>query len=610
MPVNLSALESKTRLAALVFALALLLTIGLNLALYLQSSREISLQQLQQLRLEANLISYYLSDDPAKVTEITLREILQRNAISAAAAVYSSDGKQTAAAIWPGLPGEITQFLTESYNARLLTEATDQDASARVEGNYEIAEKRLQNSAMLVVVKPRSGSSFPLTLYAFSYQLVALIFGFGLVFVVARWMLRPYRRIVKAAQASPVHPSSARNESEFVVETFQALIKQLQSKERELAELHSQERRRAERSERFSERLIASIPSGLVSVNSRGIVTSANPPVMDLLGHLKADTSSLSLAAAAVTGSPTDFRDFLVASPRMIELISECLATGMTYKREVVEITHSDGNVRHLGLSISPVLDAASRPEGALCLMTDLTEVIELRERMKLQENLANLGEMAAGLAHEFKNSLATIQGYIQLLEIQYVSFDTKERREQTLQATLNEVRLLSRLVTDFLNFAKPQSLSFSEVDLRAMIDDCVSEVEPLLIQSRISIKVTGEFPPISGDEVLLRRAISNLIRNAAEAIDPTSSVRQIEITCSTDSGKARRYAHLRIQDTGHGIPPEDIPRIFIPFFTTKARGYGIGLAIVQKIIMAHGGSVLVERSDSSGTIFHCRMPT
>jgi PAS domain S-box-containing protein len=607
--INFSALESKTRLAAFAFALALLLTIGLNLALYLQSSSEISSQQMNQLRLEADLISYLLPEDLSKVTESTLREILQRNAISATVAIYSPDQKRIIKTSSIGESPETSRLLPDLHTPKPPDTTAGQEPHIRREGNHEVAEKKLRGSATLVLVKPRTGTSYPITLYALSYQLVALIFGFGLAFLVVRWLLRPYRRIVKAAQASPVHPSSSRNESEFVVETFQALIKQLQAKERELAELHSLEKRRAERSERFSERLIANIPSGLVSVDFRGIVTSANPPVMELLGHLKADTSSLSAAAAAIIGATTNFKDFLNASPRMIELISDCLRSGKSYKREVVDITHSDGNVRHLGLSISPILDSSAKPEGALCLMTDLTEVIDLRERMKLQENLANLGEMAAGLAHEFKNSLATIQGYIQLIEIQDVRSTTKEERNQTLQATLNEVRLLARLVTDFLNFARPQSLSFSDVDLRSLVDDCITEVKPLLMQSGIRLNLKGEFPVISGDEILLRRSISNLIRNAAEAIDPQSPLRQIEITCSLDTGKAKQYAHLRIRDTGHGIAPEDMNRIFIPFFTTKSRGYGIGLAIVQKIIMAHGGSVTVEKSDNSGTIFHCRLP-
>src|SRR5215208_177436 len=108
----------------------------------------------------------------------------------------------------------------------------------------------------------------PSIIYIFSYQIIALIFGLGLMFFIVRWLLRPYRRMVEAAQSSPIHASSAKSESEFVVETFQALVEQLQTKERELAQLHALERSRAERSERLSERLIASIPSGLVTVDS------------------------------------------------------------------------------------------------------------------------------------------------------------------------------------------------------------------------------------------------------------------------------------------------------------------------------------------------------
>jgi signal transduction histidine kinase len=272
-------------------------------------------------------------------------------------------------------------------------------------------------------------------------------------------------------------------------------------------------------------------------------------------------------------------------------------------------VTLSDGRVRHLGLSISPITDTERAIEGALCMMTDLTEVIELRERMKLQESLANLGEMAAGLAHEFKNSLATIHGYVQLLDAHGDSAASEERRHATLDGTLNEVRLLARLVTDFLNFARPQTLTLSQISLRSIIDDCASEISSQLIDKQIELRVEGDFPDLPGDETLLRSAFSNLVRNAIEALDVDSTPRLISITGSNDAGADRRYANIRISDTGTGISATDLHRIFIPFFTTKSRGYGIGLAIVQKILVAHGGDVAVEKSDSSGTVFRCRLP-
>src|SRR6185295_17791476 len=120
---------------------------------------------------------------------------------------------------------------------------------------------------------------------------------------------------------------------------------------------------------------------------------------------------------------------------RLVEMISKCLESGKAFRREEVNVRLADGRVRYLGLSISPIADASHNIEGALCLLTDITEVLELRERMKLQENLASLGEMAAGLAHEFKNSLATIQGYVQLLEVQLAARSSNDQRE-TLDST------------------------------------------------------------------------------------------------------------------------------------------------------------------------------
>jgi signal transduction histidine kinase len=452
----------------------------------------------------------------------------------------------------------------------------------------------------------------PIIVYLFSSQIIALVFGIAMVFLLARWLLRPYRRMVEAARGSPVRASAAMTEGEFVAQTFQALVERLQANEKELAGLHALERRRAERSERFSERLVANIPSGLITVDSRGLVTSANAHAMKIFGMGEPVTNSTS-ARRFHTGelmSPlVDYRSFFTCSTQIAAMISESLDRAANFRREEVEVVLSDGRTRRIGLSVSPICDAAQNVEGALCLMTDITEVIELRERMKLKDNLASLGEMAAGLAHEFKNSLATIHGYVQLLDAQATGSTPDAERRLTLEAALNEVRLLSKLVTDFLNFARPQDLSLVKVDLRQVVDDCAEEVRSLLLEGSIELRVEGEYPTLAGDESLLKRAFSNLVRNAIEAIDPLSQANVVVITGTIDKRSEPRYAHIRIRDTGGGIAAEDLHRIFIPFFTTKSRGYGIGLALVQKIVVAHGGDVAVEASDASGTVFHCRIP-
>ena len=442
--------------------------------------------------------------------------------------------------------------------------------------------------------------------FLIGYLLVVPLLGLGLVFGLVRWLLKPYRRMVEAARGSPVRPSSAKSESEFVVETFQALVERLQAKEKELEQLHALERDRAERSERFSERLVANIPSGLATIDSVGLVTSVNSHATRIVGATQ--ISGKRIDTGELLSPSVSYREFFLRSPRMIEMIAECLDRGTAFRRGEVEVLLSEGP-RRLGLSITPITDAAQRVEGALCLITDITEVVELRERMKLHENLANLGEMAAGLAHEFKNSLATIHGYVQLLDVQSKPTTLDADRRVTLDAMLNEVRLLTRLVSDFLNFARPQRLNLAPVQLREIIERAAAEVKPQLDDSGIALKLEGQFVKLTADEGLLSRVFVNLLRNAVEAIDSQSSRKLITVEGAVDDASDRRYAHLRVKDTGGGISSEDLPRIFIPFFTTKSRGYGIGLALVQKIMVAHGGDVTVERSNASGTILHCRLP-
>jgi signal transduction histidine kinase len=604
--MNFRAVENKARLAMALFVVALVLTIGLSLALYSQARRDLADQRLRQVKTDSELMASRLSQLTSAPSDALLDEILKNHDIKAHASWYSADRRLLGRASTLERQPEEHLLRPMSATDPRLTQAGKR-AQVEFLGDFDVAQVAGPNGTVLVLATPAESQSSPVIFYVFSYQVVALVFGLGLVFLLARWLLRPYGRMVEAARGSPVLASTARSESEFVVDTFKALVEQLHTKERELAHLHELERRRAERSERFSERLISNIPSGLVTIDSRGTVTSANSQGIKIFSASGSVPDFAIASDGELHSLEVDCATFFAGAPQMVEMISKCLSSGGAFRREEVDVVYPDGRVCHLGLSISPITDASHKIEGALCLMTDLTEVIELRERMKLQESLANLGEMAAGLAHEFKNSLATIHGYVQLLEAQNNSLQTSAN-PATLDATLNEVRLLARLVTDFLNFARPQKLSLSTVELRVMIDECVDEVRSQLSEAGIEIRVHGQFTNIAGDDSMLRRAFVNLLRNAAEAIESHSPEKRIELEGSVDQGR-KRYAHIRICDTGTGISASDLHNIFIPFFTTKDRGYGIGLAIVQKILVAHGGDVSVERSDKNGTVFHCRLP-
>jgi signal transduction histidine kinase len=180
-------------------------------------------------------------------------------------------------------------------------------------------------------------------------------------------------------------------------------------------------------------------------------------------------------------------------------------------------------------------------------------------------------------------------------------------------------------MVTSFLNFARPQPLQLDEVSLDELIADCAGELGSIFQQLKVELVITGSAPAetdgagdssernkllIRADERMLRQALLNLIRNAGEAIPESQSDRRVEVTSSTDRDSAgQHWAVIRIKDTGEGIPAADLQRIFIPFFTTKAMGHGVGLALAHRVITQHGGTLTASNGKEGGAVFSVRLP-
>lgn len=417
------------------------------------------------------------------------------------------------------------------------------------------------------------------------------------IVLLLRWLLRPYRQLVGEAKRAPVaaSPIKPRDEGQFVLETFQTVVAKLQSQQRELEALSARDRARAATAEKFSERIVASVPSGLVAFDATGRATVVNAPARALV---EADGS--------VDGMSV--RELLGRAPELAEMVERCLQTGEVYRREEVMATGSGGQIRRLGATVAPI-DPASEKEGArgaLCLLTDLTEVLQLREQVALKKNLESLGEMSAGLAHEFKNALATLHGYAQLMQ----GFKLDENGLAASAALLQEVRHLSEMVTAFLNFARPQPLDLSDCSLRELIEECAAELRPLFIERRVELALEGDFENVRADERMLRQALLNLLRNAAEAMTEESPERRVSVRGSRQpEATGNVWAVIEIQDTGGGIQTNDLQRIFIPFFTTKTTGHGVGLALAHRVITDHGGTLSAANASPSGAIFKVRLP-
>jgi PAS domain S-box-containing protein len=446
----------------------------------------------------------------------------------------------------------------------------------------------------LVILAPDAATArVPILLTVFILILVVSLLS---IILLLRRLLRPYRQLVGEAERAPVAARSnkGRDEGQFVLETFKSVVAQLQAQQRELEALSAEASARAASAEKFSERIVASVPSGLVAFDATGHATVVNYPARALVeANGEAEGQSV--------------RELLRASPELAEMVEHCLKTGEVYRREEVMTTGANGHVRRLGATVAPIDPTPDQGErGALCLITDLTEVTQLREQVALKNNLESLGEMSAGLAHEFKNALATLHGYAQLM--QRLKLD--ESGQAASSALLQEVRNLSEMVTAFLNFARPQPLDVADVSLRELIEDAAMELRGLYEDRRVELIIEGDFSDVRADERMLRQALLNLLRNAAEAIGEEDARRRITVrgTSKRDTtGKV--WAAIEIQDTGEGIQPNNLQRIFIPFFSTKSKGHGVGLALAHRVITDHGGTLTAANAPEGGAVFTVKLP-
>jgi PAS domain S-box-containing protein len=417
--------------------------------------------------------------------------------------------------------------------------------------------------------------------------LIVLLSGAVVIVAMARHYF--HRNSMSPAGSSAETPRSD-NPAAFMTASMQAVIKKLKEQEKELEALHRAERERAQQTERMSEAVTRNMPAGLLLVNSTGLITSANPAAEAALG-----VKSLAYRRSS---------EVLGTGSRLSELVAGCLEHGRTFRREEVEYLTPSHELRQLGVTISPIQNNANEITGAICLLSDLTELAALQKQIHMKENLAALGELSAGIAHEFKNALATISGYAQMIRSEArPGTDLHEHGELILRQT----RSLTHVVTEFLKFARPLELADEQVSLSPMIEQIVAEISEVV--PGVPFVILGEFGEVSGDDALLRQAILNLARNAAEAATDNPAGGRVILRGEIDKSGPLQGLRISITDNGPGIPSEALTKIFMPFYTTKANGTGLGLAVVQKIIVQHGGSIEARNQAQGGAEFIVWLP-
>jgi two-component system sensor histidine kinase AtoS len=364
----------------------------------------------------------------------------------------------------------------------------------------------------------------------------------------------------------------------FVVDTFHDLVAKLKENEKELERLKAFAEEKAGRMEAYNENILQSVPSGVVSVDNSLKIKSVNQAAERILG--------------------VDSREIIKRN--FNEVFNEPLTALIKDNRTVsrVEYQYVTSDRRHiwLGITTSQLKNAEGEKIGLIFVFTDLTDIKALQAEVELKQRLSQLGEMSAGISHELRNSMSVISGYAKLLG---KKADTSMM--STVDAISAEIDNMNKIISELLAFAKPTVLNTERVDLNRLVEETAASVTGNSNALKVSMNL-HETVSINGDEVLLRQALTNLFVNAAEAMPGGGSL-EIELN------RVRNKAEIRIRDTGHGLPEDIRQKIFLPFFTTKDEGTGFGLALVQKIIVSHGGNIEVESKDGEGTTFRITLP-
>jgi PAS domain S-box-containing protein len=368
-------------------------------------------------------------------------------------------------------------------------------------------------------------------------------------------------------------------------ERVRKLTEELEAKNLEL-ELSLREKQEAQN---YLRTILERLPCGVFVLDPSGNPTLCNPMASEVLEQSRRKLSGTGGAAPQFLSA--EMRSYLAASAR---------EEGAKAEIEIPLV--GERKRRILATSGTPLADANGQQAGTLHIIRDVTEVKALQERNKRIERLSAMGEMAVELAHEIRNPLGSIELFASLL-VKELSGDPKRWAENMRIG----IRSLNTIVTNMLQFAKPMSPSFSAVSIHEVIQEILKFSEPILDQRQVHLHTAldAENPIVWGDRELLKQMMLNLIFNAMKAMPAQGALNiRTQDIGAVDGGIPTHRIELQIQDTGVGIPAENLSRIFDPFFTTNKNGTGLGLSVVHQIVEKHSGIIHVSSKPNRGTIF------
>jgi two-component system sensor histidine kinase PilS (NtrC family) len=356
-----------------------------------------------------------------------------------------------------------------------------------------------------------------------------------------------------------------------------------------------------EKLEAFNRDIVQSLDSGLLTIDSRGKITSFNKTAQKILG-LDSDAMEQSHIQQLFPDIDETLFRMEGNSPK-----------ANPYQRYETTFADKTGKTLFLGFSVSPLRDNNDRVSGKTFIFQDITTFKEMEEQINRSDRMATIGQFAAGIAHEIRNPLTSLSGSIQVLKEE---LELKGANRNLMDIILRESERLNNLITDFLLFAQPPKVNKEKMDIGQVIDETLKLFKNSPDHNR-AIKIVKDLEKeisVLGDQHQLKQLFWNLFINAAQ-IMPSGGELGVKLETVNADGTSGRiqgakqrnvtpFAKISVSDTGDGIRPDEKEKIFEPFFTTKEGGTGLGLAIVHRIVENHDGFISVNSQRNKGTTF------
>lgn len=341
----------------------------------------------------------------------------------------------------------------------------------------------------------------------------------------------------------------------------------------------------------FTALLVAKLPVGIIATDRGGRITTWNNAAEQMTGISARDASGR-LPEEVL---PPDFSGFFTRG-------GQENAAAMAGREREIGVSVA-GRQQYLLCHSIDVLDNQGEYQGQVLLISNLTQLKGLEKEMRENERLAAVGRMAAGVAHEVRNPLSSIKGLALLLKGKFVA---DSRESETANLLIQEVERMNRTVSELLSFARPAPLHVQKVNLHELLADglrlIASDTENSGVATRLLL--AEDLLPVAGDPDRLNQVFLNLLLNAVQSMEQGG-----ELTVSAENNRADGMVVISVRDNGCGIARENLSQLFYPYFTTKTGGTGIGLAISQKIISDHKGTIRIDSAPGQGTMVIVELP-